>query len=186
MKLHGSIVAIGSVDYQDEGLRPGGEGLRPEHVQEAQATGKTKTTPVAVSPLVPQAFVASACQGPPGLDDIFQDLDTERSVTYPDEDEWKSPPRVQGSILEDGSQEAKTPELDECCRICLADRNGILDLDKCDYCGTPFVDSKEPWSDAEEKASDQQVPFLLDVRSLMAESLLPISPLTIDPVSTRP
>ena len=44
----------GSVDYQDEGLRP-------DYVQVAQAKGKTKTTPVAVSLLVPQAFVASVC-----------------------------------------------------------------------------------------------------------------------------
>ena len=55
MKLHGSIVVMGSVDYQDEGLRP-------NHVQEAQAKEKTNTTPVAASLLVPQVFVASVCQ----------------------------------------------------------------------------------------------------------------------------
>ena len=70
---------MGSVDGQAEGLRPGGEGLRPAHVQEAQATGKTNTTPVAVLPLVPQAFVASASQCshqvPEDSDPVPEDLD---------------------------------------------------------------------------------------------------------------
>ena len=92
--------------------------------------------------------------------------------------------RKQEQTKEDGSSspEAKTPELDECCRICLTERNGILDLDKCGKSGTPFVDSKEPWSDAEKKASDQQVPHLLDMSALVAELLMP---LTIDSVSTN-
>ena len=45
-------------------------------------------------------------------------------------------------------------------------------------CGASFVDSKEPWSDAEEEPVDQRTPLLLDLRALL--------PLTIDPVCVKP
>ena len=58
MKLQGSIVIMGSVDDQDQGLRP-------DNIQEAKATLKTNTTLVAVFPFVPQAFVAFCVPMPP-------------------------------------------------------------------------------------------------------------------------
>ena len=114
------------------------------------------------------------------------DVDLECPETFPEEDEWKSPPRAHGSIPEDSRPEAKTiqsPEaitlvIDNNCRRC-----GFIRTEVVPYCqcGVSFWDKE---SDLE-----QSVEVPRKIQQLLVEAAKgegPLFPLTIDPVSLRP
>ena len=146
---------------QGKGLRPGTEELAVESRED----------------LIAQAFVAPAPEGPPGLDEFLQDMDLERPETFPEEDEWKSPPRAQGSILEDGGQEAQaiqspeatTPVTDNHCRRCGFIRTEVVPY--CCQCGETFWDSKRAESRGE-NSPGKRTAVMLDMRPMLnAEEL---------------
>ena len=90
----------------------------------------------------------------PGLKYVSQNMDPERPDTFPEEAEWKSPPRTKAPQ----SLEATTLVTNNNCRKCGHTRTEVVPY--CCQWGNPYVDS-------DASPPDTRTAVMLDVRPRM-------------------